>query len=230
MKNFNIANQCILFKLMPVYLACHRQVLQYYACISNMDVRAYLVVIMNDSRVSYKRFTRTSCGIGIHTYYCEVDIFALFALEIDRSTQWRREGERRGPSPPPPKPKECCRNLVLSSRGNTFGARAEIIYEISWKFAKNVNFPLRFWSKNLNIFLEIFLKSVFSGPNAQNFPCMFLSLSCLAEQATNRFLLLAAGAESYFRTFHAIWYNVKNSKSKRIINGFKLIFNRYKFL
>ena len=60
-------NLCILFKLMPVYLACHRQVLQYYECISNMYVRAYLVVIVNDSRGSYKRFTRTSCGIGILT-------------------------------------------------------------------------------------------------------------------------------------------------------------------
>ena len=83
--------------------------------------------------------------------------------------------------PPPRKSENCCRNLVLSSRDIYFrrGVRnPRNSYENLWK---KVNFPMRFWSKNLKIWLKFFKVFFIFGPNLQSFAGRLFNFPCPME-------------------------------------------------
>ena len=64
-----------------------------------------------------------------------------------------------GTSPRPRNPKNCCRNLVLSSRVYTFGAEPEI-EEIFSKYCEKSQFSIEILIKKSQSFLEIFQNSL----------------------------------------------------------------------
>ena len=65
-------------------------------------------------------------------------------LRILIHIQWHREGEQGERPPLPPKRKNCCRNLVSSSRGLYFRGSSRKNRKSSWEFMTKVNFPERF--------------------------------------------------------------------------------------
>ena len=85
--------------------------------------------------------------------------------------QWRREGAQG--ERPPPDTEKCWRKMVLSSRGLDFRRRCKITEKFTEKL----------WQSPF--FIEILMKNikilVFSGPNAQNFACRFLTFPRLME-------------------------------------------------